>query len=121
MMPIHGAFAEAMAEAWQQARGLVDDRVGMAQQHGSPRPDVIDVPIAVLVLHVRTVRSTNEDRRAPHAPESSNWRIDPARNHAAGALIKTIALVTHHPKGTSTPFSETGTPFEGHPTGALPQ
>ena len=56
------------------------DDLGMrvAEQHRSPRPDQVDVALAVGVGEPGALGADHEARRAAHRPERAHRRVDPA-------------------------------------------
>ena len=66
-------------------RRFDDLGASMAEQQRSPRLHEIDVAVAVDVDEERALTAVEEHRRAAHAPEGPNRRIDPARDHGASA------------------------------------
>ena len=59
---------------------LEDHRVGMPQDHRSPRTDSVDQAIAVHIPEVAAPRTGDEPRCAPNTAEGPHGRVDTPRN-----------------------------------------
>ena len=66
--------------------GRLDLGVGVAEDHRPPGADQVDVAAAVDVGEVGPGRPVGEAGGAADGPERAHGRVDPARQHGAGAL-----------------------------------
>ena len=60
-------------------------RVAVAQDHRTPRADVVDVPLALGVPQIGALRAPDETRRAAHRAKGAHRRIHATGNHALRA------------------------------------
>ena len=72
------------------ANGFDNNRMRVAKYHWSPRPDVIDVTVAIHIHDVSPGGLANEDRRAANRAKCPDRAIDPARNQLLGSIKKII-------------------------------
>jgi len=77
--------AEAGAVAGRVGDRLDDARVGVAQDHRSPRADGVQVRVAVLVPHGGALTAGQERGRAADAPEGADGRVDASGDEALRA------------------------------------
>ena len=66
--------------------GLQHRRVAVAQNHGTPGADVIDIALAIGVPEMGTLRALHKTGCSTHGLEGAYRRIDAARNDLLGAL-----------------------------------
>ena len=69
--------------------------VAMAQDHGAPGADVVDVFLAVGVPEIGTLGTLHKTGRTAHGAESAHRGIDPARDHMGCAVKKGLVAVGH--------------------------
>ena len=67
----------------------------MPQNHRPPRPEVIDIAIAVSVEKISALRAGNERRLAANRTEAADRGVDAAREEAFGARLQSMGLVTN--------------------------
>ena len=89
-----GLGGRGCAEAGGVARGALDRfdhrRKGVAQNHGAPGAEVVDVAIAVGVVEIRALSALDEGRRAAHGAKGADRRVDAAGKEALGALLESL-------------------------------
>ena len=59
-------------------------RVGVAQNQRPPGEDVIDVAVAVHIVHIRALALADEEGLAAHRAEGPHRRVDTAGQQALG-------------------------------------
>ena len=80
-------------EATVKTFGLDDGRVGVAEDHGAPGADQVDVLVAVDVGQARTLRRFDEAGGAADGAEGAHRGVHPARGHRAGAVEEARGIV----------------------------
>src|SRR3990172_642574 len=91
-----GRGAEAGAAADGRVEGRDDCRMAMAEDHRSPRADVIDVAVAVDVPQIGTRAALDNHRLAANGSERPRGAVDAARHQLFGAGEQSVALVAIH-------------------------
>ena len=89
-----GGGTKAQAAGYGFYDGVFDDSGIMTQDHRAPGADVIDVAVAVHVIHAGTIRPLDEAGSAAHAAESANRRVNATGNKTAG-LVKEFFRLGH--------------------------
>ena len=88
------------SEAGSPLQAFFDSRfhrgMGMAEDHRSPRSDVIDVAVAVHIPETRSPRALDEGRFPSHGAERSGGAIDATGHQGSGFLKKCLTLGACH-------------------------
>ncbi len=80
--------AEAGGVAGCALDGFDHGRKGVAQNHGTPGAEVVDVAIAVGVEEIRALGAVDKRRIAAHGAKGTHGRVDAAGKVTLGALLE---------------------------------
>jgi hypothetical protein len=75
--------------------GLNHLRVSVAKNHWPPRPDVINIALAVMIEEIRPFSSLKENGRTADALECSYRRVNTSGKDLTGAMKKDFRCLTH--------------------------
>ena len=87
-----GAKREALQH--RSLYGLHHRRMAVAQNHGSPRANVVRVALVIGVPKISALGPFDKTRRATHSLERPDGRIDTAGNHFSGAFKEGVVVVS---------------------------
>ena len=90
-----GGRAEREAVERRFLHGLKHSRVAVAQDHGAPRADVVDVLLAVGIPKVSALCALHKAGRAAHGAKGTHGRVDAAGNHVRGTVKQGLVQVGH--------------------------
>src|SRR5207253_10583198 len=97
----NGWSAEGKAARGRLLHGLDDEAVAMAEDHGAPGADTVDVLKVVGVEHARALRLLDEGRRAAHRAKGADRRVHAAWNDLLRAVEKLLGLLGHRGQCTA--------------------
>ncbi len=63
-----------------------DGLISMAQDHGAPGGDIVDIPVAICIVQISAFCFGYKQGRSAHAFEGSYGRIDTTGNGLLGTL-----------------------------------